>query len=455
RAVPPSATVAGPMCRSLVVSRALRRTLVVLVLAAGMALRGAAAAAVAAPPAKPDAVLERQRLLFLLQYVGTDYDAAVRDGKVVNAFEYDEVLRLAKQLAGDYGERPDRSPAVQARLHDLVKLVESHAPADDVWTATRRLYPDLAHALGDDARPAAAPNLAAGGRLLAADCVPCHGPGGAGDGESSGGMEPPPTAFRGKLLQRLSPRQVYDAITLGVDGTAMPSYAGAYGEQQRWDVAFFVMTLRVGFEPKRIAGADVSLEKLAVASNEELLADLRRTHPGASVENVDFLRTTGGTTATAAAGGALESGNAAPSASAAAPTASGAGATRAAAPIAVARQLQDAFADVADRVLPRVVGVTSYARDPDWTGEKLRASRGDAWIAANAEAVRYPGFRPVASGSGFLVDDEGYLLSCDHLVRDARGDIAALVDVELQDQTHLPARVVGAEPSLDLAVLRV
>jgi S1-C subfamily serine protease len=53
------------------------------------------------------------------------------------------------------------------------------------------------------------------------------------------------------------------------------------------------------------------------------------------------------------------------------------------------------------------------------------------------------------------MDREGYVLSAAHLVRDARGEILPLVEVELADEIHFQAAVIGAEPSLDLAVLRV
>jgi S1-C subfamily serine protease len=248
-------------------------------------------------------------------------------------------------------------------------------------------------------------------------------------------MVPPPTAFRGDTLERLSPRQVYNALSLGVEGTAMPSFSAAYTDQQRWDVAFFVPTLRVDFEPKRPAeDAGLSLEDLATHSNVELLNRLRARRPQASPGEVDWLRAnlvSAPGAATALTGSDATSGG-----------------------LAVALQLQDVFARVAERVTPRVVGVTGWVRDAAWSPEKLQAERGEAWMIANADQLRYPGFRPLRSGSGVLVD-EGYVLSCDHLVRDDRSEVVQLVDVELPNQIHVASGVVGAEPSLDLAVLRL
>jgi serine protease Do len=47
------------------------------------------------------------------------------------------------------------------------------------------------------------------------------------------------------------------------------------------------------------------------------------------------------------------------------------------------------------------------------------------------------------------------VLSCDHLLRDEQGAVTPLVDVELADQSHVTASVLGTEPTLDLAVLRI
>ena len=376
------------------------------------------------------------RLVFLLEYVGTDYARAVAEGNVVNPAEYGEVLRFTKQVIAGYGagRRPD---VVAAGLRDLEAMIVRRAPADEVWSATRRLLPALTRALGGGARPATLPNVARGRRLWANDCAGCHGPTGAGDGEVAGSLEPPPTAFRGAYLERISPRQIYSAVSLGVEGTAMPSFAAAYSEQQRWDVAFFAMTLRVDFAPKHPPeDLSVTLDEIATSSNEELLERLRKKWPQASPAEVDYLRVNL----------VSPTGGAAPLAG---PDAAAAGL------LPVALQLQDVFARVADRVFPFVMGVSSYVRDPDWTPEKLRLTRDDRWMAANQEALRYPGFRPSRAGSGLLVDQEGYVLSCDHLLRDEHDALAPLVDVELADQSHVTASIVGAEPTIDLAVLRI
>ena len=77
-----------------------------------------------------------------------------------------------------------------------------------------------------------------------------------------------PSALRGEYFDRLSPRQVYRAVSLGIADTGMPSFSQAYNEQQRWDVAFFALTLRFGFMPRRPSAPPVlDITTLAGASN--------------------------------------------------------------------------------------------------------------------------------------------------------------------------------------------
>jgi S1-C subfamily serine protease len=66
------------------------------------------------------------------------------------------------------------------------------------------------------------------------------------------------------------------------------------------------------------------------------------------------------------------------------------------------------------------------------------------YFAGTAEEV------PAGSGSGFIWDGEGHIVTNFHVVADARS-----LMVNFQDQKSYPARVVGVEPRKDIAVLKV
>jgi S1-C subfamily serine protease len=58
--------------------------------------------------------------------------------------------------------------------------------------------------------------------------------------------------------------------------------------------------------------------------------------------------------------------------------------------------------------------------------------------------------QPRGTGSGFVIDDQGHIVTNNHVVEDA-----SQLTVTFQDKTTLPARLVGRDPDNDLAVLRV
>jgi hypothetical protein len=77
--------------------------------------------------ATPDGSISEE-LVFFVQYIGTDYGAAVRDAKVVDAEEYREVVDLAGKSLDRWGElRPHGS--ARSDLTRIRDLVRSRAPA--------------------------------------------------------------------------------------------------------------------------------------------------------------------------------------------------------------------------------------------------------------------------------------------------------------------------------------
>jgi serine protease Do len=125
-------------------------------------------------------------------------------------------------------------------------------------------------------------------------------------------------------------------------------------------------------------------------------------------------------------------------------------------PIEVATALSEAFSQVADRVLPAVVTITSekvistgpYADlrgqgFPDFFDNFFGPFRGQT-----PQAPRE--YRQRGLGSGFIISSDGTILTANHVVQGAE-----TVKVRLSDDRELTAEVVGTDPKTDVAVLRV
>ncbi len=222
--------------------------------------------------------VDPQRLIFVLQYLGLDYAGAIKAGRVVNFTEYQEMTEFAATAVDWYLKlRPEHAGrATHRRLQELQQMIASKAEPLDVRNATTALIRDLTIELQVPAYPTATPNLKRGRELYATTCAPCHGLQGDGNGPIAGDLNPRPTDFRDPdFMRKATPYQFFNAITYGVEGTAMPSHYDALDPQRRWDIAFYLMTLRRGFRPVRPEGdIPVSERQLATLSNQALVADL-------------------------------------------------------------------------------------------------------------------------------------------------------------------------------------
>jgi high-affinity iron transporter len=152
--------------------------------------------------------------------------------------------------------------------------------------------------------PKRLPNYAAGRTVFMENCAQCHGEGGKGDGPGRASMvpkEPPPANFTdAEFMAGLSPFKVFNTATFGVEKTAMASFA-ALPDEQRWQVAFYIMALR--FSPKAAATGEArlrgkappddlaSLAALSTSSDNELFDKITKTFPAApSSEILAYLR---------------------------------------------------------------------------------------------------------------------------------------------------------------------
>jgi high-affinity iron transporter len=190
----------------------------------------------AAQPAQPSV----QTTWRLLDYIAVDYREAVAGGKIVNQFEYDEMLEFSKSVAANVAGLPagPEKGQLSARAAQLQKAIGAKAPPEQVAILARTLAADLLKAHPVPLAPSSVPDMSRAGALYAQACASCHGAKGEGGKGEFAKLDPPPIAFADR--DRAAERSVfglYQVITQGLEGTAMQSFA-SLPDEERWALAF-------------------------------------------------------------------------------------------------------------------------------------------------------------------------------------------------------------------------
>ena len=81
----------------------------------------------------------------------------------------------------------------------------------------------------------------------------------------------------------------------------------------------------------------------------------------------------------------------------------------------------------------------------------------DSWLDQFFDFGPQSGIIPEqrASGSGVLISDDGYIVTNNHVVSDQNGGVAGEINVTLHNKKTYKARLIGKDPSSDIAVLKI
>ncbi len=102
-------------------------------------------------------------------------------------------------------------------------------------------------------------SIARGGEIYAERCATCHGESGRGDGPLGFGLNPKPADFRVHLAAGHTDAQLFDFVTNGVPGTAMPRFASELSETDRWNVINYIKaSFGPGAPPAPVSNAESS-----------------------------------------------------------------------------------------------------------------------------------------------------------------------------------------------------
>jgi len=122
---------------------------------------------------------------------------------------------------------------------------------------------------------------------------------------------------------------------------------------------------------------------------------------------------------------------------------------------AVAQERPASFADLAERVSPAVVNITTSTTVAGRTGPRGLAPEGSPFEDFFNDLERGPGEgtrRSSALGSGFVISQDGYIVTNNHVI-DGADEI--LIEFFPGGEPGVPAEIIGTDPNTDLAVLKV
>lgn len=214
-------------------------------------------------------------LVHTLNYLGHDYKHAVVNGKIISEDEYHEMLEFSESAEKYFREfSPEWSDAdsaqVGALLSALIADVKGKAAPTVVEAKALEVKAKVIALTGLKTHPFRYPNLANGKKLYADNCAKCHGTTGLGDGPEGKDLQPPPRNFyEEERISGIAPAHAFNTTRLGVEGTGMLPHP-ELEDDEVWDVAFYLLSLRYEGKPKASDIPAITLEKIATESDREL-----------------------------------------------------------------------------------------------------------------------------------------------------------------------------------------
>ena len=125
------------------------------------------------------------------------------------------------------------------------------------------------------------------------------------------------------------------------------------------------------------------------------------------------------------------------------------------------RRMGKAFADIAEKASPAVVGLKAEkAVAQDWPAirdwpfgdqfDPFEDDLFDRFFRRRPQRRRYHRPKSIHQGSGFIISADGYILTSNHLVGEAEK-----ITVKLGEDPEVEAKIIGTDPESDVAVIKI
>ena len=178
-----------------------------------------------------------RRAVQILEFVSHDYRKAAVTREADEIAEQVENLEHAADEVARLPSNPGRQPILD-HIRQIQQLVKALTPPPIVSHQLVAVERQIGAAYPAQLAPPGAISTSEGVRLYRQACASCHGADGRSNTPAARLLKPRPPRLDRARLGPLTPAYLFDTITHGVVGTAMPSYGSVLSVQDRWNIVF-------------------------------------------------------------------------------------------------------------------------------------------------------------------------------------------------------------------------
>jgi high-affinity iron transporter len=194
-----------------------------------------------------------KKIIMMLDIMAKEYDLGIKNGKIVNAIEYEESQVFLKQSLERFqsivSHMPDLKNAEQLKkkLKKLGTNLKEKIDPREVKISVSTIQSQILKELGIELRktPSRAINIQNGRNIFKSNCAQCHGLTGSGDGPLASKLDPAPAVLSDPELtgnEHSTAYENFQVISVGIANTSMVAWSEFLPEEDLWDVTYFIRT---------------------------------------------------------------------------------------------------------------------------------------------------------------------------------------------------------------------